>query len=220
GCVRLNGGFALGVLWRLWRRRSLFRKSIRPPAATTTTRGVNIHSRWSTAVAGGGASAVGPGGGFSSQTTALRSPRCGDRTRSSAFFSLPHTYWSIVTASFAGSGAAPFRTTVPLMVTPDAAREAARPVTSITTAAPSTPARRNVIGADLTRRHRSTQVEKNFTSQLDKETMARCDVGPRSANSSGIYGRNRTTRRSRTAQPARFRRARRMTGGRLIDRLR
>src|SRR3989475_9186809 len=75
GCVRLKGGFALGVLWRLWRRRSLFRKSIRPPAATTTTRGVNIHSRWSTAVAGGGASAVGPGGGVSSQTTAVRIPR-------------------------------------------------------------------------------------------------------------------------------------------------
>src|SRR2546425_1828909 len=97
--------------------------------------------------------------------------------RSSAFFSLPHTYWSIVTASFAGSGAVPFRTTVPLMVTPDAAREVARPVTSITTPAPSKPARKNVIGADLTRRHRSTQAEKNFTSRLDTETMARCDVG-------------------------------------------
>src|SRR2546425_3081229 len=101
--------------------------------------------------------------------------------RSSAFFSLPHTYWSIVTASFAGSGAVPFRTTVPLMVTPDAAREVARPVASITTATPSKPARRNVIGADLTRGHRSTQAEKNFTPRPDIETMARCDVEPGSA---------------------------------------
>ncbi|PYM41695.1 MAG: hypothetical protein DME12_10665 [Candidatus Rokuibacteriota bacterium] len=103
---------------------------------------MNVHSRWSTAITGGGVAAGEAGGGFTSQTTALRIPPCGDRTRSSAFFSLPHTYWSIVTVIFRASGAGPFNTAVPLMVPPDAARTVAKPATSVTIAAPTVPARK------------------------------------------------------------------------------
>src|SRR5439155_4405254 len=145
GCVRLNAGLAFGVLWRLCRRRSLFRKSIRPPAGTTTTRGTNVHSFWSIAIAGGGASFRGDAGGLSSQTTALRTPPCGDTTRSSTFFSLPHTYWSIVTASFRGAGVVPFSTTVPFSDPPHAARGVGKPPTSVRTTAPSMPTRESVI---------------------------------------------------------------------------
>src|SRR5213593_4495684 len=109
GCVRLKGGLAVGVACRLCRRRSLFRKSIFPPAGTTTSRGANMHSFWSIEVVDGNASPLAAAGGLSSHTTALRMPPCGDTTRSSGFFSLPHTYWSIVTASFLISGVAPAR---------------------------------------------------------------------------------------------------------------
>src|SRR5262245_24867231 len=135
GCVRLKGGFALGVLCRLCRSRSLFRKSIFPPAGTTTTRGANTQSFWSIVTVAASAAAGGPAGGFSSQTTALRMPPCGERTSSSGFFSLPHTYWSIVTASFFSSGAVPFSVTVPLIAPPAASPGVARPVTMVMTRA-------------------------------------------------------------------------------------
>ena len=50
---------------------------------------------------------VAAAGGFSSHTTAFRSSCCGDTRRSPASFSLPHTYWSIVTSTFfcGGTGA-------------------------------------------------------------------------------------------------------------------
>ena len=41
GCVRLNVGFSLLALCRLWRSRSLLRNSTVPPAGTITTRGTN-----------------------------------------------------------------------------------------------------------------------------------------------------------------------------------
>src|SRR5262249_9944605 len=131
GCVRLKGGFALGVLCRLCRSRSLFRKSIFPPAGTTTTRGANTQSFWSIVAVDASAAAGAPAGGFSSQTTALRMPPCGERTSSSGFFSLPHTYWSIVTASFFSSGAGPFSVTGPLIAPPAASPGVARPVTMV-----------------------------------------------------------------------------------------
>jgi hypothetical protein len=143
GCVRLKGGFALGVLCRLCRSRSLFRKSIFPPAGTTTTRGANAQSFWSIVAVDASAAAGAPAGGFSTQTTALRMAPCGERTRSSGFFSLPHTYWSIVTASFFSSGAAPFSVTVPLIAPPAASPGVARPVAGAMTARPNTIARQN-----------------------------------------------------------------------------
>jgi hypothetical protein len=40
----------------------------------------------------------------------------GDITRSPASFSVPQTYWSIVTSTFLGGGTAPVTTTLPLSV--------------------------------------------------------------------------------------------------------
>src|SRR5262245_14985349 len=147
GWVRLNAALAVGVACRLCRSRSLFRKSTLPPAGTITTRGANMPSFWSIAVVVGSASTPDRAGGLSSHTTALRMPPCGDRRRSSGFFSLPHTYWSIVTASFRSSGGVPLRTTVPLMVPAATSPGAvARPATSVSAARPSRIAR-NGVGA-------------------------------------------------------------------------
>src|SRR5437870_7175275 len=76
----------------LWRSRSLFKKSIRPPAGTMTTRGANEQSFWSMVVVDGRASPADPAGALSSQTTALRILPCGETRRSSELFSLPQTY--------------------------------------------------------------------------------------------------------------------------------
>jgi hypothetical protein len=54
-------------------------------------------------------------GGFSSHTTAFFSSLRGDSSKSPESFSVPHTYWSIVTSSFFGAGTGPLRITEPLI---------------------------------------------------------------------------------------------------------
>src|SRR5262245_6108871 len=119
GCVRLNDGFSLLTLWRLWRRRSLLRNSTVPPAGTRTTRGVNAHAFWSISTLAGAtaddASDRTPSGGVCSHTTAFRIPRSRPTSSSSASFSLPQTYWSMVTASFLRSSTVPANRTTPRM---------------------------------------------------------------------------------------------------------
>src|SRR5205085_4614367 len=56
-----------------------------------------------------------PAGGFSIQTTACCTPPLGPSTRSSASFSLPQMYWSIVTGTFGRCGSGPVKETLPVM---------------------------------------------------------------------------------------------------------
>src|SRR6185312_3976747 len=130
GWVRLNETLSFGVAWMLCSRRSLLRKSTVPPAGTTTTRGMNTQPFWSISTLAAGAGAAAPAGGFSSQTTAFLSSLRGDSNKSPESFSVPHTYWSIVTSSFFGAGAGPPRITEPLIEPAALTPVAPRPTSS------------------------------------------------------------------------------------------
>src|SRR6266853_2040973 len=106
GWVRLNVGFSVLTLWRLWRRGSLLRNSTVPPTGTMTTLGAYTHPCWSTCTGFVDGSHLFPGGGWT-DTTAQRIPRLAPRTRSSASLLLPHTYWSMLMGIIFFSGAGP-----------------------------------------------------------------------------------------------------------------
>ena len=78
-----------------------------PPTGTTSTRGTNTQPFWSISTLPFCAGHFAPAGAFSIQTTAFCTPRFGPSTRSSASFSLPQMYWSMVTGTLGRSGSAP-----------------------------------------------------------------------------------------------------------------
>src|SRR6185295_4905154 len=109
--------------------RSLLRKSTVPPAGTTTTRGMKTHPFWSISTLAAGAGAA-PAGGFSIHTTAFFNSLREDSSRSPESFSVPHTYWSMVTSTFFGAGTGPAKTTEPLIEPAALTLEAPRPTSS------------------------------------------------------------------------------------------
>src|SRR5262245_56571629 len=91
GCAWLNDGFAVEVVWTLWRIPSLFRMSTVAPAGNASTCGLYSQFFWSNVGFDAGGVSFFPFWMSESRTTTFWMPLLEPTRRSGEVFSLPHT---------------------------------------------------------------------------------------------------------------------------------